>query len=141
MRKTTITINDPMQVKAGDKAYFKDCDFGFTVSLVDKDDTKLPFAVMTPLGYAGFWARSSRFDHATREVEEPEWPDPHDLKFHIYRGADDRLYFYNPTGKRDTSPWSIEGMFTFHSRRCLEAEHRDALPITELELVPKKRES
>ena len=37
MRKITITITitDPMKVRTGDKAFFRGCDFGFTVSRVD----------------------------------------------------------------------------------------------------------
>jgi hypothetical protein len=64
-----ITITDPMQVRIGDKAYFKDCDFGFTVSLVDKDDKIKPFTVVIPFSESVCWALSSQFDHATREVE------------------------------------------------------------------------
>lgn len=33
--KIKLTITDPMQMKAGDKAYFRGCDFGFTVLKVD----------------------------------------------------------------------------------------------------------
>jgi hypothetical protein len=69
--KTKLTIIiDPMQVKVGDKAYFKGYDFGFTVLEVDNRDPDLPFMVTTPFNDAGDWARSSHFDHATREVED-----------------------------------------------------------------------
>ena len=137
MRKT-ITITDPMQVKAGDKAYFKDCDFGFTVLNVDNDDAIQPFKVMDPMTGFGNWPRLLRFDHATREVEEPEWPDPHDLDLHIYFGADGKRYIYNPDDKGDDLPWFVEGGFEPYARDEMEVYHRDALPLTELNLVPVK---
>ena len=140
-KKKKITITDPMQVKAGDKAYFKDCDFGFTVSRTDNEDRYAPFTVVTPFSEYVCWALSSRFDHATREVEEQEWPDPHDLRFHVYLGADGRRYIYSPADETDTEPWLIESYFAYRSRREMEADHRDALPLTELKLVPKEEES
>lgn len=139
--KKTITITDPMQVKIGDKAYSKYCDFGFEVIDVNRSDTYLPFEVMTPLSSSGCWAQSSRFNHATREVEEAEWPDPHDLKLHIYLGADGRRYIYNPIDEYDSSPWVYEGNCVWHSSEDMEDYFRDALPLTELELVPKESES
>jgi hypothetical protein len=140
MRKT-ITITNPMQVEAGDKAYFKDCNFGFTVSLVDDDDTIKPFRVVIPFSESGCWVQSSHFDHATREVKEPEWPDPHDAKLHIYLGADGVQYIYCPIDERDPSPWVIEGHPSCDSRENMEDDHRDALPLTELKLVPKEEKS
>lgn len=95
--KKIITITNPMLVKAGDKVYFKDCNFGFTVSLVDNDDTIKPFMVVIPFSESGCWALSSQFDHATREIEELELPNPHDIKLNVYLGADGRRYIYNPT--------------------------------------------
>ena len=135
MRKT-ITITDPMQVKAGDKAYFKDCDFGFDVIDVDTDDEYRPIAVYDPLSGFLCWTFSSRFDHATREVEGPEWPAPHDLKLHIYFGADGKRYIYNPTDKGDGLPWFVEGGFECYARDEMEADYRGALPLTEVKLVP-----
>ena len=137
MRKT-ITITDPMQVKVGDKAYFKNCDFGFAVREVDEKDKSMPFAVTAPFCYGAHWVRSSRFDHATREVEKPEWPDPQDVKLHVYLGADGKRYIYNPTDKGDAVQWSFEGGFGFYSRDEMEAYHRDALPLTEVKFVPVK---
>jgi hypothetical protein len=137
----TITITDPMQVKIGDKAYFKDCDFGFTVVDTSASDADQWIAVCNPLSGLSYWASSSHFDHATREVEEPEWPDPHDIKLHVYLGADGRRYIYNPVGEHDPSPWVIEGYLALNTRETMEDYHRNALPLTELELVPKKRES
>jgi hypothetical protein len=67
MRK--IAVNDPMLVKVGDKAYFKDCDFGFTVSRTDNEDRYAPFTVVIPFSESVRWALSSQFDHATRDVE------------------------------------------------------------------------
>jgi hypothetical protein len=136
MRK--ITVNDPMLVKVGDKAYFKGCDFGFTVSRTDNEDRYAPFTVVIPFSESVCWALSSQFDHATREVEEPEWPDPHDLYLHIYLGADGTRYIYNPVDKGDALPWLIEGYSEWYSRKEMEAHYRDALPLTELKLVPVK---
>ena len=138
MSKTTITITDPIKVNAGDKAYFKDCDFGFTVTGLDADDEHRPIAVSNRLSGDSYWACSSRFDHATREVEGSEWPDPHDLDLHIYSGSDGKRYIYNPTDKGDALQWSFEGGFGFYSRYEMEAYHRDALPLTEVKLVPAK---
>ena len=126
--KKTITITDPMQVKIGDKAYFKDCDFGFTVTGLDADGEHSPFAVYNPLLGDYYWILLSRFDYATREVDEPEWPDPHDLDLHIYFGSDGKRYIYNPTDKGDALPWFVEGGFTCYARDEMEAYHRDALP-------------
>lgn len=140
MRKT-ITINDPMQVKVGDKAYFKDCYFGFTVREVDEKDKSMPFAVTTPFCYGTNWVRSSLFDHAERTVEELEWPDPHDISLHVYLGADGMKYIYNHCIVRDQEPWIVEGSMTYHSRRWMAAKFQEALPLIELELIPKERES
>ena len=137
MRKT-ITITDPMQVKVGDQAYFKDCDFGFTVTIVDADDKYSPFSVYNPLSGDYYWIILPRFDHATREVEELEWPDPDDLDLHIYFGADGKLYIYNPTDKDDDLPWFVKGCFGCYARDEMEADYRDALPLTEVKLVPIK---
>lgn len=136
--KKIITITGPMLVKAGDKAYFKDCDFGFTVRCTDNEDTDMPFNVAVPFSHVCYWVHSSRFDHATREVEEPEWPDPHDIKLHIYLGADGKRYIYNPCSEEDTEPWSVEGYLAYYSRETMGAYHPDALPLVELKLVPVK---
>lgn len=136
-----ITITDPMRVKTGDKAYFKDCDFGFTVTEADADDADTPIAVLNPLSGLRYWVSLSQFDHATREVKEPEWPDPHDINLRVYLGADGNRYIYNPIDEADTKPWTPERHFTFRSREDMEANHHDALPLTELELIPKERES
>ena len=136
--RNTITIADPMQVKVGDKAYFKDCDFGFDVINVDTVDEDFPIAVSNPLSGFSYWAFLSRFDHAIREVKEPEWPDPHDLDLHIYFGSDGKRYIYNPTDKSDALPWFVEGGFGCYARDGMEAYHRDALPLTEVKLVPVK---
>lgn len=135
MRKT-ITITDPMQVEIGDTAYFKDCDFGFTVTSLVEDDERTPFMVMNPVSGWTCLTSSEQFDHATREVEEHEWPDPHDLKLHVYLGADGRRYIYNPINESDTSPWVSEGTFVWYPSEGMEDDHRDALPLTELKLVP-----
>lgn len=140
MRKTTITITitDPTQVQTGDKAFFKGCDFGFTVSQVDHEDKIYPFTVMAPFGTDFYWAESATFDHATREVEKPEWPDPHDLDIHVYLGSDGLRYIYNPISQADQVPWAIERQHGFRSRKNLELSNSDALPLTELRLVPAK---
>ena len=70
--KKTITITDITKVRVGDKAYFKNCDFGFTVGLMDTEDKDSPFAVYNPLSGDYYWVLLSRFDHATREVEVKE---------------------------------------------------------------------
>ena len=138
----TITITDPMQVKVRDKAYFKGCDFGFDVIDVDTDDEDSTIAVYNPLSDSSYWASSSLFDHATREVEVPGWPDPRDFKLHVYLGADGKRYIYNPTKKKnDFLPWLEEGSFSFYSRNAMESYCHDALPLTELELIPKESES
>ena len=137
MRKI-ITITDPRQVKIGDKAYFKDCDFGFDVSGISAYDADCPVAVCNPLSGLAYWAFLSQFDYATREVEEPEWPAPQDFKLHVYLGADGRRYIYNPIKDTDTSPWFVEGYFAWNSRESMEDYCRDALPLTELRLVPAK---
>jgi hypothetical protein len=134
--KKTITITDPMQVKVGDKAYCKDCDFGFAVTDMDTDDEHSPVAVYNPLTGISSWISLSRFDHATREVEEPEWPDTQDFKLHVYLGADGKRYVYNPIADTDISPWVAEGYFAWHSREGMETYYPDALPLTELKLVP-----
>ena len=138
MRKT-ITIIDPMQVKAGDKAYFKDCDFGFTVTGLDADDEHRPIAVSNPLSGDSYWACSSRFDYATREVDEPEWPEPHDLKFRIYLGADGKQYLYAPSYEDDQIPWKQLPYYIdndWHSAKGMTEYHPEALPLKELKLVP-----
>jgi hypothetical protein len=138
--KKIVAIADPMQVRIGDKAYFKDCDFGFTVSLVDKDDTIKPFTVVIPFSESVCWALSSQFDHATREVEEPEWPDPHDLdlELHIYLGADGNRYIYNPLDFDDPEPWTSDNSTGFYNRQRMAHMFPEALPLTELKLAPVK---
>lgn len=137
MRKT-ITITDPMQVKIGDTAYFKGYRYGFTVLETDRSNPDAPLQVNDPLISWTCWPHSRRFDHATREVEEPEWPDPHDAKLHVYLGAGGVRYIYNPVDEDDTTPWVAEGRHAYRSRETMEVCHRDALPLTELKLVPAK---
>ena len=136
--KKTITITYPMQVKIGDKAYFKNYDFGFTVLDVDEYNESYTLKVDIPISEDGFWADSSLFDHATREVKEPEWPNPHDLHLHVYLGADGVRYIYNPTDNCDSVSWTVERQSACHSREVMEVYYRDALPLTELKLVPAK---
>lgn len=137
--KKIITITDPMLVDTGDKVYVKDCDFGFTVVDVDRSDKYRTLQVNNPLSGTGYCALTKLFDHATREVEEPEWPDPHDLRLRIYLGADGKRYIYNPTEKKNVfSQWLAEGSLSFHSRNAMESYYYDALPLTELKLVPVK---
>lgn len=139
MKKTiTITITDPMQVKIGDKAYFKNCDFGFTVFKVDRSDKRSTLMVNDPLSGYPYWASSQQFDHATREVEKQEWPDPHDINLHVYLGADGRRYIYNPIDEFDAAPWIAEGYFACHSRESMKTNFSEALPMTEMKLVPKE---
>ena len=137
MRKT-ITITDPMLVKLGDKAYFKVCGFGFRVLETDMSNPDAPLKVYDPLIGDTCWPHSHQFDHATREVEDPGWPDPHDTRLHVYLGADDVRYIYNPTDKYDPTPWFIERQVVCRSRETMEVYHRIALPLTELKLVPAK---
>ena len=140
MRKT-ITMADPMLVEIGDKAYFKGCCYGFTVLGTDRSNTDAPLKVYDPLISCTCWPYSQQFDHANREVKEPEWPDPHDIKLHIYIGADGKRYIYNPCSEEDTEPWSVESYFAYYSREDVGAYHRDALPLTELKLIPMEVES
>ena len=134
----TITITDPMQVEIGDKAYFKDCDFGFAVTEANAHHADDPIAVYNPLSGSSYWASLSQFDHATREVEEPEWPNPHEAKLHVYLGSDGVRYIYNPIDEYDKDPWLIEKRFICHTRETMGASRRDALPLTELKLIPVK---
>lgn len=135
--KNTIIITDPAQVRAGDKAYFHNCDFGFTVLDVDRHGKHSPLKVNIPMSKAGFWADPALFNHATREVEGPEWPDPDDHKLHVYLGTDDRRYIYNPIDEYDASPWVSEGSYVWHSSENMEDYYREALPLTELEIIHK----
>ena len=145
--KKTITITDITKVQVGDKAYFQNCDFGFTVTDVDESDIPLTFNVATPLSKHGYWADSDLFDHATREVEakEPEWPEPEDLDMHIYLGSDGVKYCYMPISESDILPWSIlsnsDHSLCWWSARDLSSARPEALPLTELKLVPKEEES
>lgn len=138
--KKTITITDPMQVRIGDKAYFKDCDFGFPVHAIDRSNKYQPLMVNNPLDGDKFWARSRQFDHAIREVEEPEWPDPHDAKLHVYLGSDGKRYIYNPYSKQDPQPWDAENAIGFADRQQMARVFPEALPLTELRLVPMEAE-
>ena len=142
--KKTITITDITKVRVGDKAYFKNCDFGFTVRLVDTEDKDSPFAVYNPLSGDYYWVLLSRFDHATREVEEHEWPHPEDLDLHVYLGADGKQYIYAPSYEGDQTPWKrlpyyIDG--DWHDAEEMTEYYQEALPLKELKLVPKEEES
>ena len=141
MSKTTITITDPKQVKVRDKAYFKDCDFGFTVTGVDADNEYSPFSVYNPLLGDYYWILLSRFDYATREVEEPEWPNPSDLEMHVYLGADGKQYIYAPSYEGDPVPWMQLPYYRdndWHDAEEMTEYHPEALPLKELKLVPVK---
>jgi hypothetical protein len=131
-------ITDPMQVKVGDKAYFKGCDSGFTVVKTDNEDQDMPFKVSTPFCDTYFWVRSSYFDHAIREDKEQEWPDPHDFKLHVYLGADGRRYICNPCSEQDTCPWTVENSIGFVERQQMAHIFHEALPLTEFKFVPVK---
>ena len=137
MRKT-ITITDPMQVEPDDKAFFKDCDFGFTVFKVNRGDTVRPFMIYNPLIGDKFWALSSRFDHATREVEGPEWPKPSDRELHIYLGSDGEKYLYMPEYDCDCEPWRRLPSHPWRDADGMTSSYPAALPLKELKLVPAK---
>jgi len=110
--KNIITITDPAQVRVGDKAYFKNCDFGFTVIDVDRSSDTLILKVPDPLFGADTWVHSSLFDHATREVEVKEHglPCPKDGRVHIYRDADDRLFVSQPSlDDKSARVWAFLG--------------------------------
>lgn len=132
------TITDPMQVKIGDKAYFKGCDFGFTVVGTDRSNPVAPLKVYIPRFNCTCWPQPDRFDHAIRKFEELEWPDPQGTRLHVYLGADGRRYIYYPNNEIDMAPWSIDGTSPFLSRETMKVYHRNALPLTELKLVPAK---
>ena len=142
--KNKIIITNLTQVRVGDKAYFKNCDYGFTVTDVDESDITLTFKVATPLSEDDYWADSDLFDHATREVDEPEWPEPEDLDMHIYLGSDGVKYCYMPISESDILPWSIlsssDHSLRWWSARDLASDRHEALPLTELKLVPKEEE-
>lgn len=137
--KKIITITDPMQVKIGDKAYFKGYCYGFTVLGTDRSNPDAPLKVNDLLVGCTCWPHSHRFDHATRVVEEPDWPDPQGTRLHVYLGADGRRYiYYYPTTEIGMAPWVAEGTSLFLSRKSMKADYRNALPLTELKLVPAK---
>jgi len=142
--KNTITITDITKVRVGDKAYIKNCDFGFTVTSVDPDDKHCPIAVYNPLSEEYYWIFLPRFDHATREVKEPEWPHPEDLELHIYIGADGKQYLYAPAYEDDHLPWKQLPHYRVHEWHDAEGMakyYQEALPLKELKLVPKDEEA
>lgn len=73
--------------------------------------------------------------------EALEWPNPHDLILHIYLGANGVLYLYNPCSERDAVPWAVACSDDFFNRRRIAIKFPEALPLIELELIPKERES
>lgn len=139
--KNTIIVTDLTRVRVGDKAYFKDCDFGFTVLDVNKYDKFSALKVNIPMSEDGFCADPSLFVYATRVVEEPEWPDPNDLQLHIYLGSDGKKYLYNPVGNADHMPWAVENSSAFQSRDDMTSIFPEALPLIELECIPMEIES
>lgn len=139
--KKQIIITDITQVQVGDKAYFKNCDLGFAVIDVIDGDAFFTLRVNTPLSKDGGWADSSLFDHATRKIKEPEWPDPNDLQLHIYLGSDGKKYIYNPSDNHDPIPWLVENSFAFQSTKQISTNNTNALPLQELECVPKRSAS
>lgn len=142
--KNIITITDITKVRVGDEAYLKNCYFGFTVGIVDTEHKNSPFAVYNPLSEDYCWVPLSRFDHATREVEEHEWPHPEDLELRIYIGADGKQYLYAPEYEDDHLPWKQLPYYRVPEWRDAEemAEYYpEALPLKELKLVPKDDES
>jgi hypothetical protein len=139
----TIAITDPRQVRIGDKAYFKHCDFGFNVVRI-RYMKSTPFAVINPLDGYEQWAESRQFKYATREVDEPEWPDPQDNELHVYLGADGKQYLYMPTYEGDSVPW--KQLPYYKGDDWLNAEgmtkcYPSALPLTELKFVPANEET
>lgn len=144
--KKTITITDITKVRVGDKAYFKNCDFVFTVIDIDENDAIYTLQFYNPTYEGSTWSSSLLFDHATREVEtkEPEWPEPEDLDMHFYLGSDGVKYCYMPISESDILPWSIlsssDHSLCWWSASDLASAHPEALPLTELKLVPKEAE-
>ena len=132
--KQTIIINNLEDLQPGDMLFVKGRRDGFRVAYVR------PVNVDNPFGHGFAYVNTDKFDHAERTTEEPEWPDPHDIKLHDYLGADGKRYIYNPVDKGDSMPWLIEGYSARHAHAEMEAHHRDALPLTELRLVPKEEE-
>ena len=143
--KNIITITDITKVQAGDKAYFQNCDFGFTVTDIDENDAIYTLKVDNPTYEGGTWSSSLLFDHATREVKELEFPHPKDLKLHVYIGADGVNYLYMPDTESDKLPWrpfpSPQDSLLWMSDDDLATYCTNALPLTELNLVPKEEES
>ena len=144
--KNIITITDITKVRAGDKAYFQNCDFGFTVIDIDENDAIYTLQVDNPTYEGSTWSSSLLFDHATREVKakELEWPEPEDLDLHIYLGSDGVKYCYMPISESDILPWSIlsssDHSLRWWSAHDLASDRPEALPLTELKLVPKEEE-
>ena len=145
--KNIITITDITKVRAGDKVYLQNCDFGFTVTDIDENDAIYTLQVDNPTCEGSTWSSSALFDHANREVEvkEQEWPEPEDLDLHIYLGSDGVKYVYMPISESDILPWSIlsssDHSLRWWSARDLASDRPEALPLTELKLVPKEKES
>lgn len=136
----TITITDPRQVRIGDKAYFKHCDFGFNVIRI-RYMKSTPFAVINPLDGYEQWAESRQFKYATREVDEPEWPDPQDNDMHVYQGADGAKYLYMPTYDCDPAPWHQLPNGGLLAAKVITECYPSALPLTELKFVPTNEET
>jgi len=76
-----------------------------------------------------------------RKVDEAEWPDPHDLSLHIYLGSDGKRYLYSPYSEEDPVPWFVECSDNFLDQRRIALKFPEALPLIELELIPKESES
>lgn len=135
--KNIITITDITKVQAGDKAYFQNCDFGFTVIDIDENDAIYTLKVDNPTYEGSTWSSSLLFDHATREVEEPEWPeDPKDKEVHWYKDSTgetigyERQYWY-------MRPFTDDGVIRENAIKW----YSDSLPLTEMKLVPKEEGS
>ena len=144
-------IEDIKDIKEGDLVYFHDDPHGYRLIDAGCED-----CLRVSLGGsdAPSWlrdifhdvvlVRASFFDHATREVEEPEWPHPSDLELHVYLGADGAKYLYMPNGESDRFPWvrfPTFDNFRWWSADGLTRDHPEVLPLKELKLVQEEEES
>ncbi len=143
--KKTIIINNLEDVLEGDILFVAGRSDGFRVACTRTDSPSCPIVVDNPFDDGIAYVRENRFDHAERTIDEHEWPHPEDLKLHVYIGADGANYLYMPENELDEFPWirfpSPQDLVLWMSGDDLATYCTNALPLTEVNLVPKEEEA
>ena len=149
---STLHMKNISEVQVGDLWFSKDDPtIGWKVSRVAPDDDTSMHIQIDTTGHGippyierhlpALWMLDEDFGHAERHVPDFEWPaNPTDGEAHFYRSVDGILWQYMPV---EGGAWAklVNGQWIAMTRQTVIEYHSSALPLTEMELMPKTNES